>query len=334
MAIYSMGEVIKRLRKSKGLTQEELSEGICTPGGLSRIENGSREPSHAKFVSLMQRMGQWEDSYDLFVGEEYYEISELQKEISTKIMHHDFENAELILKEYENKICKLPQENMFTQFLKLQKLIIADKGRIQEGHLEELENILRVTVPNYGKKKLYELVLNHQELMIINNIAIAYAENGNRPKAIKIFEELIAFLEEKFMDCRERHYLYAPLVLNLVKYLGLEGRFNEALEWADQAITALTEYGKTLYVPELHFDIAWVRIQMDRKQYEDIIVEELTLSIYGRIGNRQFDSARFLLEYIRKDVPEIAARINVDHCEEVLCRQENRIQKTKLDHAG
>lgn len=334
MAIYSMGEVIKRLRKSKGLTQEELSDGICTPGGLSKIENGYREPSHAKFVALMQRMGQWEDSYDLFVGEEYYAITELQKEISTKIMHHDFENANLILEEYENKICMLPQENMYIQFLKLQKLIIADKGRIHGEHLEELENILRMTVPGYGKKKLHELVLNHQELMIINNIAIAYAENGKRPKAIKIFEELIAFLEEKFMDCRERNYLYAPLVLNLVKYLGLEGRFNEALEWAEQAIEELTEYGKTLYVPELHFDIAWVRIQMDRKEYEEIIAEELTLSIYGRIGNHQFDSARFLLEYVRENVPEIAAKISADRCEELLCRQENRIQETNRDRAG
>lgn len=97
MAIYSMGEVIRRLRKEKGYTQEELSEGICTPGGLSRIENGLREPSHAKFVALMQRMGQYEDSYDLFVGEEYYEISELQKEISNKIMHHDFDGANKVL---------------------------------------------------------------------------------------------------------------------------------------------------------------------------------------------------------------------------------------------
>lgn len=329
MAIYSMGEVIKRLRKSKGLTQEELSEGICTPGGLSRIENGIREPSHAKFVALMQRMGQWEDSYDLFVGEEYYEISELQKEISIKVMHHDFENANLILQRYEEKIRKISkEENTYIQFLKLQKLIIADNGRIRGIHLEELEDILRMTVPVYGEKRLHELVLNYQELIILNNIAIVYAENGKRPKAIKIFEELIDFLTDKFMDCRERNNLYAPLVLNLVKYLGLEGRFAEALEWANRAIEELTEYGKTLYVPELHFDIAWIWIQTDRKKYADIIAEELTLSIYGRIGNHQFDSARFLLEYIRNDVPEIADRINADHCEEVLYRQENRSRQT------
>lgn len=334
MAIYSMGEVIKRLRKSKGLTQEELADGICTPGGLSKIENGIREPSHAKFVALMQRMGQWEDSYDLFVGEEYYEISELQKEISAQVMHHDFEKARLILQQYEDKICRVPKESMYTQYLKLQKLIIADKGRIREEHLKELENILRMTVPDYGEKKLYELVLNYQELIIVNNIAVAYAENGKRPKAIKMFEELIEFLADKFMDCRERNYLYAPLVLNLVKYLGLEGRFGEALEWADRAIAELTEYGKTLYVPELHFDIAWVRIQMDQKKYADIIAEELTLSIYGRIGNRQFDSARFLLEYIREKVPDIAARINADHCEEVLYRQENRNLKKDCCCAG
>lgn len=326
MAIYSMGEVIKRVRKSKGLTQEELSDGICTPGGLSRIENGVREPSHAKFVALMQRLGQWEDSYDLFVGEDYYEISELQKEISIKIMHHDFEKAELILRRYEDKIYKVPKENVYTQYLKLQKLIIANKGRIKGEYLGELENILRMTVPHYGEKRLYELALNYQELMIVNNIAIVYAENGKRPKAIKIFEELIEFLEDKFMDCRERNYLYAPLVLNLVKYLGLEGRFEEALEWADRAIEELTEYGKTLYVPELHFDIAWIRIQMDPQKYAEIIAEELALSIYGRIGNRQFDSARFLLDYIRSSVPDIATKINVDHCEEILCRQESRNQ--------
>ena len=334
MAIYSMGKVIKRLRKIKGLTQEELAYGICTPGGLSRIENGTREPSHAKFVALMQRLGQWEDSYDLFVGEEYYEISELQKEISAKVMHHDFINANLILQRYEDKISKLPKESMYTQFLRLQKLIIADNGRIKGEHLAELEDILRMTVPDYGEKRLHELVLGYQELIIVNNIAIGYAENGKRPKAIKLFEELIDFLEDKFMDCRERNYLYAPLVLNLVKYLGLEGRYSEALEWADRAIGKLTEYGKTLYVPELHFDIAWIRIQMDQKKYADIIAEELALSIYGRIGNRQFDSARFLLEYIREHVPEIAARINADHCEELLCRQESGNQKQDCRRTG
>ncbi len=334
MAIYSMGKVIKRFRKIKGLTQEELADGICTPGGLSRIENGVREPSHAKFVALMQRLGQWEDSYDLFVGEEYYEISELQKEISVKVMHHDFQSADLILKRYEEKIRKVPKENMYTQFLKLQKLIIADNGLIRGEHLEELEAILRMTVPDYGEKKLHELVLADQELIIINNIAIGYAENGQRPKAIKLFEEMIEFLSDRFMDCRERNNLYAPLVLNLVKYLGLEGRFREALEWADQAIGELTEYGKTLYVPELHFDIAWIRIQMDRIKYADIIAEELALSIYGRIGNRQYDSARFQLEYMRENVPEIAARINADRCEELLCRQEGRNQQKDCWRAG
>lgn len=324
MAIYSMGEVIRRLRKEKGYTQEELSEGICTPGGLSRIENGLRELSHAKFVALMQRMGQYEDSYDLFVGEEYYEISELQKEISNKIMHHDFDGANKVLIIYEERIKAVPNENVYVQFLKLQKLVIAWRGRVGDNDLQKLEDILRMTVPGYGKKRLHELLLNYQELIIVNNIAITYAENGERPKAIRIFQELIEFLEEKFMDCRERNYLYAPLVLNLVKYLGLEKRFKEALILADQAIQRLTEYGKTLYVPELHFDIAWILIQMDKKKYIDIITEEMTLSIYGRICNRQFDSVKFVIEYLIENEKDIANRINAYHYVEVLCRQENR----------
>lgn len=327
MAIYSMGEVLRRLRKAKGLTQEELSAGICTPGGLSRIENGDREPSHAKFVAMMQRMGQWEDSYDLFVGEDYYEISELQGEVSTKILHHDFEGAEEVLQRYEEKISTIPKETVYTQFLKLQRLVCADRGRIKSEHLTELESILKMTVPDYGKKRIHELLLNYQELIIINNIAIAYAENGKRPKAIALFQELIEFLEEKFMNCRERNYLYAPLVLNLVKYLGLEGRFPEALELAQEAISELTEYGKTLYIPELRFDIAWILMQMDREKYEDIIIEELTLSIYGHICNSQFDSAQLVIDYLNGNEPEFAEKVNAGHCEEEICRRKYAVQK-------
>lgn len=56
MHYYSCGEVIKRLRKSKGLTQEELAFGICSVSTLSKIENGRQTPHYSTFKALLRRV--------------------------------------------------------------------------------------------------------------------------------------------------------------------------------------------------------------------------------------------------------------------------------------
>lgn len=321
MAIFSMGEVIKRSRRVRGITQEELADGICTPGGLSRIENGNREPSHAKFVALMQRLGQWEDSYDLFVGDAYYEIAELQNEIRNCITRQEFEKAEQVLDRYEKKIGPDNPERMYTQFLLMERLICTDRGLIKKEHIKDLQQVLQITVPKYGQTNIHKLLLNNQEIMIINNISTAYAENGMRSQAIQLWQELDEFLEERFMNCRERMYLRAPILLNLVKYLGLEGRYPEGIKLADNAIRQLTAYGKTFFVPELHFNIAWMLMQKDKVKYHDQIMDEFLQSCCGRISHCQYDSARFIVDYLKKSVPEFAQDVRVLHCEEALCRQ-------------
>lgn len=63
MAQYSKGFMIQYLRKRKGMTQEELAEGICEPVTLSRYENGSLNPTAEKFQLLMERLGGPGDIY-------------------------------------------------------------------------------------------------------------------------------------------------------------------------------------------------------------------------------------------------------------------------------
>ena len=116
-------------------------------------------------------------------------------------------------------------------------------------------------------------------------------------------------------------YLGAPILLDLVKCLGVEGQYLEGIKLADKAIRQLTAYGKTLFVPELHFNIAWMLMQKDKVKYRDQIMDEFLQSCYGRISHRQYDSARYIIDYLKKSVPEFARDVRVLHCEEVLCRQ-------------
>ncbi|WP_026675116.1 helix-turn-helix transcriptional regulator [Alkalihalobacterium bogoriense] len=51
------GQKIYYFRKLKGLTQEQLAQGICSISHLSKIENGHEAPSHHMLEHLCKRLG-------------------------------------------------------------------------------------------------------------------------------------------------------------------------------------------------------------------------------------------------------------------------------------
>ena len=86
MGEYSKAAVIKYTRKATGMTQEELSEGICEPVTISRYENGLLNPSDEKFVRLMQKMG---ENGNTCLFPLHCEMADLQKEMEI-ILHVPF----------------------------------------------------------------------------------------------------------------------------------------------------------------------------------------------------------------------------------------------------
>ena len=48
-----VGEVLRKCRLEKGITQKELCEGICSISTLSRIENGEQHPTRSVFNMLV-----------------------------------------------------------------------------------------------------------------------------------------------------------------------------------------------------------------------------------------------------------------------------------------
>ena len=53
MSVRNAGKTIRQAILKAGLTQEKLSEGICTAFSLSRIENGTAGVSPSTFQALM-----------------------------------------------------------------------------------------------------------------------------------------------------------------------------------------------------------------------------------------------------------------------------------------
>lgn len=320
MAVYSMGAILKKCREMKGITQEELCYGICTPSALSKIEHGLREPSYVKFASLMERMGEWPEAYDVFIGDKIYRIHELQGEVSKFVFHHELKKADKVLDELEKEIEAFPDETVYHQFLGAERLICRSDGVIKREQIDELVTLLKLTVPKFDIVPIYECFLSHQELVLINSIAVGYGDNGEEEKAVHLFDELKKYLETRYMSNRTKANIYSTVLLNQVKFLGKIGYYQEALTAADEAIRILVDTGKTLKVSVLHYDKAWIYMQMDKEKYIQNIEDELLLSIYADLSNQNYHSADLTIQFIEANMKELMEEINIRQIPN-LCRR-------------
>lgn len=331
MAVYSMGSILKKCREAKGITQEELCLGICTPSALSKIEHGYREPSYVKFASLMERMGEWPEAYDIFVGDKVYAINELQSKIRRHIFRQEFEEAKAAIDELEVLLKAFPDETVYHQFLELQKIICDAKGNIGKEKICKLENLLKWTVPKFGTLSMEQYFLSHQELTIVNNIAIGYGENGDVEKAIEILSDLKVYLGRDHMGNRIKASLYSTILSNLVRYLGIGCHYEKALTVAEEAIGIFKECGKTYYVSLLHYDIAWIYSQMDKVKYRQEIEDEYLISLYADLSNKNYSSVLATIQYIQEDMEELLKSPSLLHLLAVYCRTAPEYyQKLKL----
>ena len=66
MAVRNAGKIIREARLKAGLTQEQMSEDICSVLTLSRIENNSAGVSPSLFQALMSRAGAPRNIFPVF----------------------------------------------------------------------------------------------------------------------------------------------------------------------------------------------------------------------------------------------------------------------------
>ena len=91
------GQRVKELRKSKGLTQEQLAELInIEPPNVSKMESGLHFPQPEKIEKIANALGM--DIKDLFDFEHFQKKEDLIHYINQTIKDFDLKTIELVYK--------------------------------------------------------------------------------------------------------------------------------------------------------------------------------------------------------------------------------------------
>ncbi len=229
METYRIGEIIKEERIRKRISQEELCFGICSVSTLSRIENGTQNPSFKVKEAILERLGHNTDNLVIYAEDSEIKKHRLENEILARMVH--WQEIDSLLDEYKQLIANRgTEEQLEVQFYKMAEAIQAFYRQMWEWKRvrKQLTEALRITLPGYEIEQIDDIkLLSGAELQILNNIALTYAKETENDKAIRILEFLVRYLEKGKLNVESPGKYYPVLLCNLVKLYEAENRYRE-----------------------------------------------------------------------------------------------------------
>lgn len=254
-----IGTYIRQKRQEKGWTLEKLSEGVCDPATLCRIETNERPPSIRVAKALLQKMGLSSAPYLALLGKADILAERLQKEIrDDKISYRRASEEERpqIRAQILKKLDKLERlggdDNRFVQqfILSTKATIGGPEGPYSYGRrLDLLMEAIRLTIPEFKLSRISRFRYSVEEVMIVNQIAQVYKKAGNRKEAIGILSQLLRYLDRNSRELDKYPRQFCLVAHNCAIYFGLEKEFEKATQLAQKGWDTCIETGEYQFLP-------------------------------------------------------------------------------------
>lgn len=292
MSVYAVGNIIREARKRKGLTQEEICHGICSVSALSKIENGSMNPTLKTMRSLAERAGLSPTAIDFCVSK-----ADLKKyQLELKILHKIYHNEDLsgLSKLYSDVMCTEDKADM--QMLEIIKIFENIKGHSYNQICRALDYTM--VAPQMTVKRKIR-AYTEQEMILLCELSDNLIMNHEVKDALGILESLFDFWNEYNDDFfgRSKQYLY--LLHKIIVCCDLEGDYKKALKLCMEAIEVCKKYDNLFLLLNFLCDYGILNYKLDKKE-EAVIWLKKGLSLCSIIEDARYQVVDNILAEINR----------------------------------
>lgn len=269
MGVYCVSEMVKRYRKSLCLTQEKLSEGICSVETLSRFENGRQTPGHQVYQQLMEHLGKNTNRVYAVVSGKNFKISDMIAEYEDARNKSEYKKEDEILRELE----KVVDDSLASrQYVMAERAVLDMKRKrisAQEGRVQ-LRNSLELTAVKPQKEDFERYPFTDYEMLILYYIADTYFTEKRLREGVHFLEKI----RKKMISCYcgQEEYLYEEVLITerLVHMNGELGNFRKAVAFAEEALKICRKEKYSVCLPQLLSELEWNMEQLLRGQEEKV----------------------------------------------------------------
>lgn len=259
MEEVTLGEFIKQRRKKLGLTQLEVCEGICEPITLSRLEHGRHITSDLRISALLGRLGLPDNRHLTVLSKREMEINNLQKAIQDEEVR--FRRAgsserpdvrERALKKLDSleRVAK-KDNNLIQQYILGARVTFGkpDGPYSPDERMDMLMQAIRLTVPRFDVENIGQFRYSMEETKLINQLAVAYSDADERKIALKIYKQLLTYVEREDKSLPRFAGHFCMIAHNYAIVLTHEKRYKEAITLAKCGQQICAERGHYQLLP-------------------------------------------------------------------------------------
>lgn len=277
-----------------GLSQEAISEGICSVETFSRIERGKTKIKGDTYKKIMERLERNTDKFYAVCSGEDVDLLDDVAAIENAIAKFDYQLADSILGNVRENIGDTPENKQYVEGIKA--IIDHGNGKISaETEKLYLEHALMLTVPDYKiflHKSCAEVYpYTEHEIIILMNIAACNARTGNPEGEIQIYNMLLKCFQNGYISGEKCIQLKITILRNLAYALGRKEKYHATIKMTEcvKKLSLKYDYGYKLCIAIN--DMSWIY----RNLYENELQEE-----YYNIGKQQYRQT-YYLALARKD---------------------------------
>lgn len=240
--IELLHEVIGRSRKEQGYTQKTLSENICEPETLSRIECGKRMPYKKTYQALAQKLSLPDEYYFSTIETDNFRTLELRWEFETQIAGRQWQRVSELARQLEESLdMDIPCNRQYVEQAKY--LVEKGTGRIKPADsFGRIVQILRCSIHNmpqceevrWWPEEFWTHLFTEREMSLLLQLADSLQQKKKYRQAAYLLERMLEYYQSSRVRL-EFHYrivllIYARLTVqnSLLKMWDREREYSEA----------------------------------------------------------------------------------------------------------
>ena len=236
MACVNSNQMLREVREVKHISQEKLSDGICSQETLARVEAG-RTPNKKKFYQMWKKLGIERERYYGLIESSDFAIYVRVREFKRMREAGRDSEAMLLFQELEKSLdLSIPQNKQYIERERIcQKL--ARKEIAQKEAIVQLEELLHITMPEYSDCEGIYRCPYRGEFFVINMIAKAYKLMGKEESALKIYETVYKKCVDEQIGMLHQVGIGILLYINYLGILELLNKLEEAKAIAKEGLS-------------------------------------------------------------------------------------------------
>ena len=264
------GDVLKQIRRKRGLSQTALAEGICTQATISLMEKQNRLPKMDILTAICERLN---ISSDRIVENEVSGINETFNQIVVNLISRNFEDASALLK-------KVHVKNLESDFDKQRYYYLVGMVQVESNQIDEAIFNFELVLTQFATTSA-----NIYLAMTTAGMALAYLKRGDKERAARLTNRSVKLIDNKKLI--GSLYQWASIDCQIAElYLQLEDPDN-AIEVANKGIELCREHDSLFLLDELYLYIGRSYIlKNDKEEAKKAlkIAESLSIARNGSVA--------------------------------------------------